>query len=190
MMVSLPPDYRPTEDEEFMNPLQVEYFRQKLLRWRADLLREADGTLASLSRGRYPRSRYHRSGQRRDRPGAGTADPGPRPQADLQDRPGAGADRGRHLRLLRGNRRTDWHQAAGGPPDRHDVDRGAGAAREDGAGPPRRLIGRRGGLRHSAAAEAGWPCGWSNVGLLTGSQSIRARACGQFRNVFRHPLSI
>jgi DnaK suppressor protein len=51
MMVSLPPDYRPTEEEEFMNPLQVEYFRQKLLRWRADLLREADGTLASLSEG-------------------------------------------------------------------------------------------------------------------------------------------
>ena len=34
MMVTLPPDYRPTEDEEFMNPIQVEYFRQKLLRWR------------------------------------------------------------------------------------------------------------------------------------------------------------
>ena len=51
MMVSLPPDYRPSEDEEFMNPVQVEYFRQKLMRWRADLLREADGTLASLSEG-------------------------------------------------------------------------------------------------------------------------------------------
>jgi DnaK suppressor protein len=51
MMVTLPPDYRPSEDEEFMNPLQIEYFRQKLLRWRADLLREADGTLASLSQG-------------------------------------------------------------------------------------------------------------------------------------------
>jgi DnaK suppressor protein len=51
MMVSLPPDYRPNEDEDFMNPIQVEYFRQKLLRWRADLLREADGTLASLSEG-------------------------------------------------------------------------------------------------------------------------------------------
>ena len=32
-----------------MNPIQAEYFRQKLLRWRAELLREADGTLASLS---------------------------------------------------------------------------------------------------------------------------------------------
>ena len=49
MMVTLPPDYRPTDDEEFMNPIQVEYFRQKLLRWRTDLLKEADGTLASLS---------------------------------------------------------------------------------------------------------------------------------------------
>ena len=48
MMVTLPPDYRPSEDEDFMNAMQVEYFRQKLLRWRADLLREADGTLASL----------------------------------------------------------------------------------------------------------------------------------------------
>lgn len=51
MMVTLPPDYRPSDDEEFMNPLQVEYFRQKLLHWRSDLLREADGTLASLSEG-------------------------------------------------------------------------------------------------------------------------------------------
>jgi DnaK suppressor protein len=51
MMVTLPPDYRPSDDEGFMNPLQVEYFRQKLFRWRADLLRDADGTLASLSEG-------------------------------------------------------------------------------------------------------------------------------------------
>lgn len=51
MMVTLPPDYRPSDDEEFMNPVQVEYFRQKLLRWRSDLLREADGTLESLSQG-------------------------------------------------------------------------------------------------------------------------------------------
>ena len=51
MMITLPPDYRPSEAEDFMNPMQVEYFRRKLLRWRADLLREADGTLASLSQG-------------------------------------------------------------------------------------------------------------------------------------------
>jgi DnaK suppressor protein len=51
MMITLPQDYRPSEDEEFMNPLQVEYFRRKLLRWQDDLLREANGTLASLSEG-------------------------------------------------------------------------------------------------------------------------------------------
>ncbi len=51
MMLTLPPDYRPASDEGFMSPRQLEYFRQKLLRWRTDLLREADGTLASLSQG-------------------------------------------------------------------------------------------------------------------------------------------
>ncbi len=51
MMVTLPPDYRPSDAEEFMSPVQIEFFRQKLLRWRTDLLRDADGTLASLSEG-------------------------------------------------------------------------------------------------------------------------------------------
>ncbi|MDO9711149.1 RNA polymerase-binding protein DksA [Paracraurococcus lichenis] len=50
-MITLPPDYRPTDDEEFMGARQLEYFRQKLLRWRQDLLREAGETLASLSVG-------------------------------------------------------------------------------------------------------------------------------------------
>jgi DnaK suppressor protein len=44
----LPPDYRPKDDEEFMNPLQIEYFRQKLLRWRAELLADSTGTLRHL----------------------------------------------------------------------------------------------------------------------------------------------
>ncbi|NHN87511.1 RNA polymerase-binding protein DksA [Acetobacter conturbans] len=50
-MLTLPPDYGPSDDEEFMNPLQTEYFRQKLIKWRAELLKEAGGTLASLSEG-------------------------------------------------------------------------------------------------------------------------------------------
>lgn len=44
----LPPDYRPSNDEEFMNPMQKEYFRQKLLAWRSELLRESYGTLESM----------------------------------------------------------------------------------------------------------------------------------------------
>jgi len=51
MMLTLPPDYRPSDTEEFMNPMQVEYFRRKLHRWRADLLRDSDDTLASLGQG-------------------------------------------------------------------------------------------------------------------------------------------
>jgi len=44
----LPPDYRPTERESFMNLMQLEYFRQKLLRWRAELLQESNETLQHL----------------------------------------------------------------------------------------------------------------------------------------------
>jgi DnaK suppressor protein len=51
MIVTLPPDYRPSDAEEFMNPQQLEYFRRKLLAWRAELLKEADETLASLQAG-------------------------------------------------------------------------------------------------------------------------------------------
>lgn len=47
----LPPDYRPTDDEPFMNPAMKEYFRQKLLRWRAELLRESTETLTNLQDG-------------------------------------------------------------------------------------------------------------------------------------------
>jgi DnaK suppressor protein len=48
MRPTLPPDYRPSEDEEFMTPLQQEYFRQKLLRWRAELLVDSTETLQHL----------------------------------------------------------------------------------------------------------------------------------------------
>ena len=51
MTITLPPDYRPAEDEEFMNPRQREYFRQKLLAWRAELLHESSETLANLQDG-------------------------------------------------------------------------------------------------------------------------------------------
>ena len=40
--------YRPTENEEFMNERQREYFRRKLLTWKEDILSEAKQTLAAL----------------------------------------------------------------------------------------------------------------------------------------------
>jgi len=48
MKQMLSPDYRPRDDEPFMNPMQQEYFRQKLLAWKADLLRESNETLSHL----------------------------------------------------------------------------------------------------------------------------------------------
>jgi len=44
----LPDGYRPSPDEPFMGPLQQEYFRQKLLNWKKEILSEAEGTLATL----------------------------------------------------------------------------------------------------------------------------------------------
>jgi DnaK suppressor protein len=40
--------YRPTDKEPFMNERQREYFRQKLLDWREDILKEAKETLQHL----------------------------------------------------------------------------------------------------------------------------------------------
>lgn len=44
----LPKGYAPSADEEYMNPLHLEFFRQRLLQWRADLVEESKQTLESL----------------------------------------------------------------------------------------------------------------------------------------------
>ena len=51
MRVTLAPDYAPSDDEEFMNPMQLEYFRQMLLNWRSELIQEAGETLNNLNSG-------------------------------------------------------------------------------------------------------------------------------------------
>ena len=51
MTVTVPPNYRPTEKEPFMNSKQQEYFRRKLLNWRGELLKESEETLESLQEG-------------------------------------------------------------------------------------------------------------------------------------------
>lgn len=40
--------YRPTEDEPFMNERQREYFRRRLIKWKSDILKEAQETLNAL----------------------------------------------------------------------------------------------------------------------------------------------
>jgi DnaK suppressor protein len=51
MQTTLSPDYEPSEDEEFMNPRQLAFFRKKLLDWKADLIRDASETLNHLTQG-------------------------------------------------------------------------------------------------------------------------------------------
>ena len=41
-------EYRPSEDEPFMNERQVEYFKQKLLNWKEEILRESRETVTHL----------------------------------------------------------------------------------------------------------------------------------------------
>ena len=41
-------DYRPSEDEDFMDPLQREYFKQKLTEWREEILTESSQTIVNL----------------------------------------------------------------------------------------------------------------------------------------------
>nr|WP_294564305.1 TraR/DksA C4-type zinc finger protein [uncultured Rhodopila sp.] len=43
MTVELPADYKPSADEAFLNPRQLEYFRRRLDKTRADLLSELEG---------------------------------------------------------------------------------------------------------------------------------------------------
>jgi len=46
--VFLPDDYRPAEDEPFMNDRQLEYFRRKLLVWKAELQGQSAETIDNL----------------------------------------------------------------------------------------------------------------------------------------------
>ena len=47
-MTKLPKNYKPTQKEKFMNAKMKEYFRQKLVSWKSDLLKESSQTLNNL----------------------------------------------------------------------------------------------------------------------------------------------
>ena len=49
--VILPPDYKPSVKEEYMNEMQLEYFRQKLLYWKKSLIGQSRDTLDDLKQG-------------------------------------------------------------------------------------------------------------------------------------------
>jgi DnaK suppressor protein len=49
MNIEVPEGYKPNDEEEYMNSLQLKYFKNKLLNWKKDLIRESLETLHSLS---------------------------------------------------------------------------------------------------------------------------------------------
>ena len=48
MSVELPEGYQPSEKEEFMNDLQLEYFRRKLVDWKNSIMNDSRETLSNL----------------------------------------------------------------------------------------------------------------------------------------------
>ena len=108
--VTLPNGYRPNETEPFMNGKQREYFRQRLVSWRTELMRESSTTLQNLQEDQsQPADIADRASMETER-SRRVEDPGPGPQADRQDRRGLGANRGRLLRFLHRDRGADRHQ--------------------------------------------------------------------------------
>ena len=49
--IVLPPDYKPTADEEYMNEMQLEYFRKKLEDWKKSIVSQSVDTLDDLRQG-------------------------------------------------------------------------------------------------------------------------------------------
>jgi len=47
-MAKISKNYRPTQKEKFMNAKMKEYFKQKLLNWKNELLKESNQTLSNL----------------------------------------------------------------------------------------------------------------------------------------------
>jgi DnaK suppressor protein len=46
--IELPDSYRPSADEEYMSPMQLLYFRTKLLQWQRNLINESEQTIDNL----------------------------------------------------------------------------------------------------------------------------------------------
>ena len=49
--ITLPQDYVPNKKEEYMNDMQLEYFRRKLIDWKKELLAQSSDTLDDLRQG-------------------------------------------------------------------------------------------------------------------------------------------
>jgi DnaK suppressor protein len=57
--IKLPIGYRPSDEEVYMNPMHLEYFKQKLLFWKNDLLEESKETLRHLQEDNLQEPDFH-----------------------------------------------------------------------------------------------------------------------------------
>ncbi len=57
--INLPSNYRPSEQEQYMCPLQLEYFKQRLMLWKDELLSESQETLKHLKEENFQESDMH-----------------------------------------------------------------------------------------------------------------------------------
>lgn len=57
--INLPSHYKPSDKEQYMCPLQLEYFKQKLLSWKDELLCESQETLKHLKEENYQEPDMH-----------------------------------------------------------------------------------------------------------------------------------
>ena len=46
--IVLPDNYKPSEQEEYMNPMQLAYFKKKLLDWKEELIEGSQNTMQNL----------------------------------------------------------------------------------------------------------------------------------------------
>ena len=51
--VTVPANYKPTEKEKYLNPVMLEYFRQKLLHWKTEIVHESELDVLHRRTGRY-----------------------------------------------------------------------------------------------------------------------------------------
>ena len=132
-------NYRPSDNEPFMNERQREYFPPQALFGKTKSSRRA------ARRFQHLQAENENHPDLADRASSETDRALELRTRDRQRKLIAKIDaalrahRGRHLRLLRGDRRADRAETARCPADRDPVDRGAGASRAARAGLSRRL---------------------------------------------------
>ena len=151
----LPKNYKPGEDESFMGARQREYFRRKLLGWRGELLQESSQTLQHLQDdSEHEIDLADRASTETDRAlELRTRDRERKLITKIDDALQRIEDG--NLRLLRGYRRADQPEAAGGAPDRHPEYRSARTPRTSRKGLSRRSLTFR-----SPNPRGGAPPGW------------------------------